>query len=154
MLAVKWSGMHRRPLAIITRPPELTVTADSPASSAEAALQTATSAFLGRFKGASRAHAASDLRVFLSWCATRHLDPLTLHRAHLELYVRWLQETRHFMPVTVSRRVSVLAEFYRTAVIDAVLEQSPATGPPGTSPMPMRWPARVVSRSVTRYTQT
>jgi integrase/recombinase XerD len=40
--------------------------------------------------------------------------------------VRWLQETRHFKPSTVSRRVSVLAGFYRTAVIDTVLEQSPA----------------------------
>jgi site-specific recombinase XerD len=40
--------------------------------------------------------------------------------------VRWLQETRGFKPSTVSRRVSVLAGFYRTAVIDGLLPQSPA----------------------------
>ena len=83
-------------------------------------------AYLGRFQGASRAHAASDLGIFLTWCTTRGLDPLTVHRAHLELYVRWLQETRRHKPSTVSRRVSVLTGFYRTAVIDGVLEVSPA----------------------------
>ena len=40
--------------------------------------------------------------------------------------MRWLQETRHYKPSTVSRRVSVLAGFNRTAVIDTVLETSPA----------------------------
>jgi len=40
--------------------------------------------------------------------------------------VRWLQETRRYKPSTVSRRVSVLAGFYRTAVIDGLLESSPA----------------------------
>ena len=43
-----------------------------------------------------------------------------------ELYVRWLQEIRRYKPSTVSRRVSVVAGFYRTCVIDAVLEHSPA----------------------------
>ena len=55
---------------------------------ASAAATMAAEAYLGRFKNASRQHAASDLRVFLTWCADRDLDPLTLHRAHLELYVR------------------------------------------------------------------
>jgi site-specific recombinase XerD len=44
----------------------------------------------------------------------------------LELYLRWMQETRRFKPSTVSRRLSVVAGFYRTAVIDGVLEHSPA----------------------------
>jgi hypothetical protein len=37
-----------------------------------------------------------------------------------------MQETRGLRPATVSRRVSVVAGFYRTCVIDAVLERSPA----------------------------
>jgi integrase/recombinase XerD len=45
---------------------------------------------------------------------------------HLELYIRWMQEVRRFKPSTVSRRFSVTAGFYRTAVIDGVLEHSPA----------------------------
>ena len=37
-----------------------------------------------------------------------------------------MQEVRRFQPSTVSRRLSVLAGFYRTCVIDGVLEHSPA----------------------------
>jgi site-specific recombinase XerD len=42
------------------------------------------------------------------------------------LYVRWLQEMRRLRPSTVSRRLSVVAGFYRTCVIDGILEHSPA----------------------------
>lgn len=45
---------------------------------------------------------------------------------HLELYVRWMQERRGFKPSTVSRRFSVVAGFYRIAVIDGLLPTSPA----------------------------
>jgi hypothetical protein len=40
--------------------------------------------------------------------------------------VRWLQDVRRFKPSTVSRRLSVVAGFYRTCVIDGALEHSPA----------------------------
>jgi site-specific recombinase XerD len=89
-------------------------------------LRLAVAAYLSRFKGSSRDHTASDLRCFLTWCAERGLDPLTARRPHLELYIRWMQETRRFKPSTVSRRFSVVAGFYRTCVIDGVLEHSPA----------------------------
>ncbi|CNF72217.1 site-specific tyrosine recombinase XerD [Mycobacterium tuberculosis] len=42
------------------------------------------------------------------------------------MYVRWLQEVRRFRPSIVSRRVSVVAGFYRTCVIDGIPEYSPA----------------------------
>ena len=44
----------------------------------------------------------------------------------IELYVRWMQEVRRLKPSTVSRRMSIVAGFYRTAVIDGLLEHSPA----------------------------
>jgi hypothetical protein len=53
-------------------------------------------------------------------------SPTSRARPHLELYVRWMQETRRFKPSTISRRFSVTAGFYRTCVIDGVLEHSPA----------------------------
>ena len=40
--------------------------------------------------------------------------------------MHWMQETRVLKPSTVSRRTSVVAGFYRTRVIDGVLEHSPA----------------------------
>jgi integrase/recombinase XerD len=89
-------------------------------------LDRAVAAYLTRFTGSSREHARSDLRCFLTWCADRQLHPLAARRPHLELYIRWMQEIRHFKPSTVSRRFSVVAGFYRTAVIDAVLDLSPA----------------------------
>ena len=89
-------------------------------------LRLAVAAYLARFKGHSREHTQSDLRSFLTWCGERGLDPLTARRPHLELYIRWMQEVRRFKPSTVSRRFSVAAGFYRTCVIDGLMERSPA----------------------------
>jgi len=89
-------------------------------------LRLAVAAYLARFKGSSRDHTKSDLRCYLTWCAGRGLDPLAARRPHLELYIRWMQEIRRYKPSTVSRRFSVAAGFYRTCVIDGLLEHSPA----------------------------
>lgn len=89
-------------------------------------LARAVAAHLARYTGASRIHTESDLRSYLTWCLERGLAPLEAQRAHIELYVRWMQEVRRFKPSTVSRRVSVVAGFYRTCVIDTVLPSSPA----------------------------
>ena len=83
-------------------------------------------AHLSRYRGTSRQHTESDLRVFFEWCRERQLAPLAAQRHDLELYLRWLPDVRQFKPSTVSRRLSVLAGFYRTCVIDGVLEHSPA----------------------------
>jgi integrase/recombinase XerD len=37
-----------------------------------------------------------------------------------------MQEVRQYKPSTVSRRLSVIVGFYRTCVIDDILEHSPA----------------------------
>ena len=89
-------------------------------------LRLAVAAYLARFKGQSRIHTESDLRAFLTWCQQRGLEPLAAQRPHVELYVRWMQEVRRFKPSTVSRRMAVVAGFYRTCVIDEVLAHSPA----------------------------
>ena len=81
---------------------------------------------LARFKGQSRRHTESDLRAYWCWCAERGLDPLAATRPHIELYVRWMQEQRRYAASTVSRRMAVVAGFYRTCVIDGVLQHSPA----------------------------
>jgi integrase/recombinase XerD len=53
------------------------------------------------------------------------LDSSRVGRAQVEAFVRWMQETRGFKPSTGSRRVSVVAGFYRTAVIDGLVTVSP-----------------------------
>ena len=89
-------------------------------------LRLAATACLARYAGISRDHTESDLRCYLTWCTGRGLGPPAAGRLHLELYIRWMQEVRRFRPSTVSRRFSVVAGFYRTCVIDGVLEHSPA----------------------------
>jgi hypothetical protein len=50
-------------------------------------------------------HTESDLRIYLTWCAEWRLDPLTMRRAHVEMYVRWLQRGP---PVPALNGVAVL----------------------------------------------
>jgi integrase/recombinase XerD len=92
----------------------------------EQMLRIAAAAYLSRFEALSRMHAESDLRAFLTWCAERQLDPLTASRPQVELYVRWMQEIRRLKPSTTCRRMSIVVGFYLTAVIDGLLEHSPA----------------------------
>jgi integrase/recombinase XerD len=89
-------------------------------------LRMAAAAYLARYKGQSRIHTECDLRAYLRWCVEHAVDPLNTSRPYLELYVRWMQEERRYAPSTVSRRLSTVAGFYRTCVIDGVLEHSPA----------------------------
>jgi site-specific recombinase XerD len=89
-------------------------------------LPAAVSAYLGRYRGESRMHTASDLNLFLRWCADQSVDPLTATRVDVERYVRWLQDVRWYQPSTVSRRLSVVVGFYRVCVIDQILPYSPA----------------------------
>jgi integrase/recombinase XerD len=89
-------------------------------------IRIAVAAYLSRFRALSRIHAESDLRAFLAWCAERQVDPMAASRPQVELYVRWMQEIRRLKQSTTSRRMSIVAGFYRTAVIDGLLEHSPA----------------------------
>jgi integrase/recombinase XerD len=104
-------------------PLHLSFAADAPPADP---VRLAASAYLARFTGSSREHTESDLRCYLRWCADRSLDPLAARRPDLEQYIRWMQEACRFKPSTISRRFSVAAGFYRTCVIDGVLEHSPA----------------------------
>jgi integrase/recombinase XerD len=48
-------------------------------------LRLAVAAHLARYKGQSRAHAASDLNAYLLGCLERDVMPLQAQRAHVEL---------------------------------------------------------------------
>jgi integrase/recombinase XerD len=89
-------------------------------------VRAAVAAYLGRYRGETRLHTESDLRVYLRWCTDQDLDPLAAVRVDIERYLRWLQDVRRHQPSTVSRRLSVVVGFYRVCVIDAILAHSPA----------------------------
>jgi site-specific recombinase XerD len=92
----------------------------------EAVLRLAVAAYLARYRGLSRQHSECDLRAFLDRSLEHGLDPFEVRRPHIELYLPWMQEIRRYRPATVSRRLSILSGFYRTCVIDGLLEHSPA----------------------------
>jgi site-specific recombinase XerD len=74
-------------------------------------LRAAVAAYLGRYRGQTRLHTDSDLRIFLRWCGEHGLRPPAVVRTDIERYVRWLQDTRRFQPSTVSRRLSIVVGF-------------------------------------------
>ena len=86
----------------------------------------AAAGFLARYTGRTREAYAADLKTYLTWCTNRHLDVFAVTRAHIEVYVRWLEEDRHLAPATVARRLSTVIGFYRCLAIDGRLEKSPA----------------------------
>ncbi len=63
-------------------------------------LRAAVSAYLGRYRGETRLHTESDLRVFLRWCNDQDLDPLAAVRVDIERYLRWMQDVRRYQPST------------------------------------------------------
>src|SRR5438034_1233065 len=95
-------------------------------TSDERVLRAVVAAYLGRYRGQSRLHTGSDLKIYLTWCTDQDLDPLLVGRVDIERYVRWLQEIRYYQPSTVSRLLSVVVGFYRVCVIDQILPYSPA----------------------------
>jgi site-specific recombinase XerD len=83
-------------------------------------------AFLARYRGATRHAYTADLRDWVGWCARHGIVPLAAQRAHVELYLRDLEENRHLALATIGRRLTTLTMFYRVAVIDGVLAANPA----------------------------
>ena len=82
--------------------------------------------FLARYSGNTRSGYASDLRGWFAWCAQVGLEPFAVLRVHIELYARWMEEERHLARATIGRRLSTIVGFYRFAVIDGFMTESPA----------------------------
>lgn len=83
-------------------------------------------AFLLSHRGHTRAAYAQDLGDFARWCAEHELDPLLLHRVHLDAYVEDLGR-RGAAASTVRRRLAALSGFYSYAVEEGAMPRNPAT---------------------------
>lgn len=83
--------------------------------------------FLARFTSpATREAYAGDLTLWRAWCTGNGLDPLTVERAHVELFARWLETERGNAPASVHRRLVCLRAFYRCLAADGRILASPA----------------------------
>jgi len=83
--------------------------------------------FLARYREPTLSAYRRDLRCFWQWCAEHQLEPLTVRRPHLELYLRELEQ-RGYAPATVSRRLSTVAGLFKYAVIDELVTANPTRG--------------------------
>ena len=90
-------------------------------------LRLAVAAHLARYKGDTRVHTASDLNSYLRWCLEHSLSPLearTRSRRALPALAAGSPSAQALdrLPTPFGRSPG----FYRTCVIDGVLEHSPA----------------------------
>lgn len=88
-------------------------------------LKLAVAGYLSRYRGSTLIDFTRDLKVYLDWCDRNGLRPLEAMRGHIELYIRWLEETG-WASSTVNRRVTVVCGFYKFATIDDLIVKDPA----------------------------
>jgi site-specific recombinase XerD len=68
----------------------------------------------------------TDLRLFFAWCEQIGVHPLEMKRVHLQAFASYLATGRGNAPASVARRIGTISGYYETAVLDEVLEHSPA----------------------------
>lgn len=90
-------------------------------------LRLAIASFLAGYRGRTRDGYEYDLNVYLNWCRRPDADnpsfalaPLEAKRGHLELYVRWLEQTG-WATATCAKRYDTVRGFYRAADRDELL---------------------------------
>ena len=82
----------------------------------------------------TRAAYRRDVAAFLSWCASRHVDPLRATFLHVNTYARDLESTvdsrsgRVLTPATVARRLSGLSSWYAFLVKVGAVPANPVAG--------------------------
>jgi integrase/recombinase XerD len=81
--------------------------------------------YLAGYRGLTREAYTLDLRQFTGWCRSRSLPLFAARRADIETFAREL-EAKGRARATVTRRLCTIAEFYRYAVEEELLDHSPA----------------------------
>jgi integrase/recombinase XerD len=81
--------------------------------------------FLAGYSGLTREAYALDLRQFATWCHNHDLPLFGVRRADIECFGRDLEAAGRAR-ATVTRRLCTIAGFYKYAVEEELLENSPA----------------------------
>ena len=87
--------------------------------------------YLLRFKPATRRAYQGDIQTWLTFCRAVDTDPLTAGMHHVDAYVRMLDELgdprtgRTLSAASINRRISAAAGFYRYAVRQRAVTESP-----------------------------
>jgi hypothetical protein len=108
---------------------DVTVTVLDP--STELRLHRLTGAFLAGYRNANtRSSYLQQRHRWFAWCTAHHLDPLTVERTHVELYLRWFERQVGSIN-TVCHGLSVLRLVLPVARADRSARHHPdRRGPP------------------------
>lgn len=67
----------------------------------------------------------SDLEVLQTWCTANGLDLFSLHRIHLEVFMRYLADERGNCATTILHRIGTISQFFELAVDDGLAQKNP-----------------------------
>ena len=81
---------------------------------------------LAGYSGLTREAYTLDLRQYPSWCAQHGLHLFTAKRADIESFGRDIEAANGRARATIARQLCTIAGFYRYAVVEELLEHSPA----------------------------
>lgn len=88
--------------------------------------QLAAVSYLARHSGPTHTLCAYQLRRWFAWCETNALDPLVgIQRAHVELYIRSLGQSR-LIDSSINTMMHGARGFFRFAQIDGLIVSDPA----------------------------
>lgn len=91
------------------------------------ATRLAVAGFLARYNQPTRGLYESSLVMYFDWALLNGLEPMRdARRAHLELFIRHLEQDRGNSPATVNNRLSAISGFFKFAEIDEYIPRSPA----------------------------
>lgn len=82
--------------------------------------------FLASYRGKTRETYATNLKLWFRWCELHGIRPLTVSRAHIEVWARELEERNGNKASTVANKLNTICRFYRMAKIDRYIADNPA----------------------------
>lgn len=89
-------------------------------------LQQAYIGYLASYEGRTRAGYERHLNTWLRWCHHQELDPLAVDRAHIAVFVRWLEEHQGLRGSTVNTVMTPVKGFYQWAFLEGLIDRDPA----------------------------
>ena len=83
-------------------------------------------AFLQRWDSENTRRAyRSDIETLQTWCTAHGLGLFSLHRMHLEVFMRYLADERANSATTILHRIGTISQFYDLAVEDGLSAKNP-----------------------------